>query len=269
MPSSRYYRFKTISKKEKNKKIKILFFLLFFSILILTAFWLIFISFFFNIQNINFSDNTTLNRDNVLNIISNIAPFGLSENLLILSKSRLKSELAAAFPFITDITIKKKLLHTITVEFNKRIQIGIWCHPPGDEPQADNCYYFDKDGVAFAKTPETEGSLILKIEDGSKNNISLGDRVLSGDQINFIIVFSSKIAENNKFKILEFKIKPNSSVDLEAITDKNWSIYLDEKQEPVAVANNLLSILEEAIKNTGNLEYIDLRIPSRIFYKLK
>jgi len=269
MPSSRYYRFKTISREEKIKKLKILFSLLFLLTIILTAFWLIFLSSLLKIQNINFSDNTVLNRDDALNIISNIAPFGLGENLLILSKSRLKSELAATFPFITDITIKKKLFHTVIIYFYKRIQIGIWCRPAGGEPQADNCYYFDKDGVVFADTPETEGSLILKIKDLSKNDILLGDKVLDNNQINFIIDFSSKVAENNKFKILLFKIKPNPSVDLEAITDKNRSIYLDEKQYPAAVVNNLLSILEEVVKNTGNLEYIDLRIPNRVFYKLK
>lgn len=236
---------------------------------ILTVFWLIFMSSFFSIQNINFSDNTVLNRDETLNIISNIAPFGLSENLLILSKSRLKSELAAAFPSITDITIRKKLFHTVIIDFAKRIQVGIWCHPAADHPQGNNCHYFDKDGVAFAETPETEGSLILKIEDLSKNNILLGDKVLDNNQINFIIAFNNKILENNKFKILEFKIKPSPSVDLEAVTNKNWSIYLDEKQDPAVAVNNLLSILEEAVKNTENLEYVDLRIPSRVFYKLK
>ena len=109
----------------------------------------------------------------------------------------------------------------------------------------------------------------MKIKDLSKNDILLGDKVLDDNQINFIITFNDKISENNKFKILEFKIKPSYSVDLEAVTDKNWSIYIDEKQDPVMAVNNLLSILEEAVKNTGNLEYVDLRIPSRVFYKMR
>lgn len=262
MPSSRYYRFKTTSKEEKIKRLKILFFSLCLLAFILSVFWLIFISSVFNIQNVVLSDAAVLNRSDILNIIFNIAPFGLGENLIILSKSRLKSELIATFPSITDIIIKKKLFHTVVIDFHKRIQIGIWCNEM-------NCYYFDKDGIVFSQTPPTEGSLILKIKDLSKNNIALGDKVLDNDQINFIIAFSGKIAENSKFKILEFKIKPNSSIDLEAITSNGWSIYLDEKQDPAAAVNNLLSILEEAVKNTENLEYIDLRIPTRVFYKLK
>lgn len=261
MPSSRYYRFKTMDREEKIKKFKILFFLLSIFGFIMVIFWLIFISSFFDIQNINLSDNTALNRDNVENIILNIMPLGLGKNLLIVSKASLKSRLIAAFPQITDVTIKKKLFHTIIIDFKKRIQTGIWC-----QSETGTCFYFDKDGVIFAEAPQTEGSLILKIKDGSKNNISLGDQVLDSNQINFIFAFSGKIAENNKFKILEFKIKPSFSIDLEAVTDKNWSIYLDEKQEPIAAANNLLSILEEVDKNKENIEYIDLRISNRVFY---
>lgn len=261
MPSSRYYRFKTISKEEKIKRLKILFFSLCLLAFILVAFWLIFISSVFNIQNINTSDAAVLNRSDALNIILNIAPFGSGENLIILSKSRLKAELNAAFPSITDIMIKKKLFHTVIIDFRKRIQIGIWCNET-------NCYYFDKDGNIFSQTQQTEGSLILKIQDLSKNNVTLGDKVLDNDQINFIIAFSGKIAENNKFKILEFKIKPSSSVDLEAVTNWGFSVYLDEMQDPAIAAANLFTVLNESVKNSvGNLAYIDLRIPNgRIFY---
>lgn len=244
------------------KRLKIFFFSLFFLSVILAILWLVLISPLFYIQNINFSNETILNRNDVLNIISDTAPLGLDKNLIILSKSRLKSKLTAAFPSITDITIKKNLFHTLTINFQNRVQIGIWCNN-------NNCYYFDKNGIIFFPVPQTEGSLILKVEDLSKSDIALGDKVLDNNQINFITAFSDKIAESNKFKILEFKIKSSLSVDLEAITNKNWSIYLNNKQEPIAAANNLLSILEDAVKNTGDLEYVDLRIPSRIFYKLR
>lgn len=265
MPSSRYYRFKATSREKKTKRIKFLLLLLFIFISISAVFWLFFISPFFNIRNINISDDATVNRSDALNIISGTAPFGLSKNLLILSKSRLKEKLAAAFPAVTDIVIKKELFHTLIINFQKRITSGIWCRPADDGSQGDKCYYFDKEGVAFANAPETEGSLILKIEDGSKNNVNLGGQVLNKNQINFIITFNDKINTNNKFKILEFKIKPNPSIDFEAVTDKNWLIYLDENQDPATAANNLLTLTKEAIKNTDNLKYVDLRIPNNIF----
>ena len=97
----------------------------------------------------------------------------------------------------------------------------------------------------------------------------MGDKVLGDNRIYFIINFIDIVGKIDKFKILEFKIKPSSSVDFEAVTDTGWLIYLDDTQDPKVAVNNLLTVLDEAVKNTGNLEYIDLRIPSRIFYKLK
>lgn len=270
MPSSRYYKFKEVSREERIKKLKSS--LLFFGIfcLFVGIIWIVFLSPTFKIKEINIiSDSIYLNRDDILKIISDIAPFGLKENLLVISNSRLKSELTATFPAITDISVKKKLFNTLTVNFKKRVQIGIWCHPTGGQPQADNCYYFDKEGIVFSQAPETEGGLILKITDLSKNDIPLGDKVLGDNRIYFIINFIDIVGKIDKFKILEFKIKPSSSVDFEAVTDTGWLIYLDDTQDPKVAVNNLLTVLDEAVKNTGNLEYIDLRIPSRIFYKLK
>lgn len=271
MPSSRYYRFKTTSREERIKKLKTLFFSIGICSLFLVIIWAIFLSPILKIKNIDIiSADNHLNRDNILKTISYIAPLGFfKENLLVLSKSNLKSELSSNFPAITDITVEKKLFNTLTVNFNKRIPVGIWCHYMGSEPPADNCYYFDKEGIVFVRAPQTEGSLILKITDLSKNEISLGAKVLNNSRINFITTFRDTLNEINKFKILEFKINPNSSVDFEAITDNNWSIFIDDTQDPKITVNNLLTILDEAVKNSGNLEYIDLRIPSRIFYKLK
>ena len=257
MPSSRYYKFKTENQKERMKRFKILFFVFSSSVVILAAVWLIFISLLFKITNVEILENG----------YSDGASSILGSNLLILSKSRLKSELSTVFPDVTNIEITKKLFHTIKIDFQKRAQIGVWCHPMGGQPQADHCFYFDKEGVIFKEAPQTEGGLIFKVIDISKDKAALGDKVLDNNKISFIIAFSRKINENNKFKILEFKIKPKPSIDLEAVTDRNWSIYLDENQEPATTANNLITILEEVVKKTENLEYVDLRIPGRIFYK--
>ncbi|MDP2945985.1 MAG: hypothetical protein Q8N61_00835, partial [bacterium] len=217
------------------------------------------------ITEIKLPENDVVTKNDIHKLMVSSAPLNLGENIFILSKNRVKSGLAATFPTITDIRIKKEPFHGLIVNFEKRIQIGIWC-----QPQADNCYYFDKEGIVFKKAPQTEGALILKIEDFEKKEVFLGNKVLSNEQLTFITKFNNKIIENNQFKIIEFKIALSANFDLEAITDRGWSIYLDQNQDPVLEANNLFTILNEVIKNkASNLKYIDLRVPSRIFYKMK
>lgn len=270
MPSSKYWRFKTIKKEERVKRRKVIFFWLSFTAAFLTIMWSFFMSPFFKITEIKLPENNFITNNDVHKLMINSAPLNLGENMFILSKNRIKSGLAAAFPAITDINIKKEPFHGLIVNFEKRIQIGIWCRPAGDQPQADNCYYFDKEGTVFKEAPQTEGSLILKIEDFEKKEVSLGNQVLSNKQLIFITKLNNKIIENNQFKIIKFKIAPSANLALEALTDRGWSIYLDQNQDPALAANNLLTILDEVLKNkTDNLDYIDLRIPSRIFYKFK
>ena len=270
MPSSKYWRFKAIKKEERAKRWKVIFFWFSFTVAFLTIMWLFFFSPFFKITEIKLPENDIVTNNDIHKLIIDSAPLNLGENIFILSKNQIKSGLAAIFPTITDISIKKELFHGLIVNFEKRIQIGIWCHPAGDQPQADNCYYFDKEGIVFKEAPQTEGALILKIEDLEKKEVSLGDQVLINGQLTFITNFNNKITENDQPKIIEFKIKPSANFDLVAVTDRGWLIHLDQNQDPILEANNLFTILNEAVKtNDSKLEYVDLRIPSRIFYKMR
>jgi len=263
MPSSKYWRFKAIKKEERAKRWKVIFFWFSFTVAFLTIMWLFFFSPFFKITEIKLPENDIVTNNDIHKLIIDSAPLNLGENIFILSKNQIKSGLAAIFPNITDISIKKEPFHGLIVNFEKRIQIGIWCNNA-------NCYYFDKEGIVFKEAPQTEGALILKIEDFEKKGVSLGDQVLNYNQLKFIAEFNNKITENNQFKIIKFKITPSANFNLEAITDRGWSIYLDQNQDPVLETNNLFTILNEVIKDkVSNLEYIDLRIPSRVFYKMR
>ncbi len=266
MPSSKYWRFKTIKKEARVKHRKVIFFWFFFTVALLTIVWSFSFSPFFKITEIKLPENDIVTSNDIHKLMISSAPLNLGENIFILSKNQIKSGLAAIFPAITDISIKKEPFHGLIVNFEKRIQIGIWCQPKADS----RCYYFDKEGIVFKEAPQTEGALILKIEDFEKKEVSLGAQALNYNQLKFITEFNNKITENNQFKIIEFKITPSANFDLEAITDRGWSIYLDQNQDPVLEANNLFTILNEVIKNkASNLEYVDLRLPSRIFYKMK
>ena len=263
MPSSRYWRFKIINRKEKTRKFKMIFFWFFFTAAFLTILWSFSFSPFFKITEIKLPENNLVAINDVRQLIDNIMPLKLGENLLILPINRLKSELAAAFPAITDITIKKELFHALKIDFIKRVQIGIWCNNA-------NCYYFDKEGIIFKDAPQTEGALILKIKDFSPKEVLSGNRALNYEQLKFIIDFNNKIGEKNQLKIIEFKIKPEPNIDLEAITNGDWLIYLDSAQDPSVLVNNLMIVLNESIKNKiKDLKYVDLRIPKHVYYIYK
>lgn len=241
-----------------------------FAAAFISIMWLFFMSPFFKITKITLPENDIVPKNEINNLVANNAPLNLGENIFIFSKNKMKLSLVAAFPAITNISVKKELFHGLDINFEKRIPIGIWCQPTDTKPETGNCYYLDKEGIIFREAPTTEGSLILKIRDSEKKDIAPGNQVLNNNQLKFIIEFNDEIIEKNQFKIMEFSIKPSANFDLRATTDQGWSIYLDQNQNPALEASNLFTILNDAIKNKiKNLDYVDLRIPSRIFYKLK
>jgi hypothetical protein len=263
MPSSRYYRFKSHSSKERAEKRKTILLWSCFIVIFIFIAWSFFASPFFKITEIKLPENNIVTANDIRKIMTDSAPFDLGENLFILSKSNIQVTLTAAFPMITGINVKKELFNGLTVSFEKRIPVGLWC---GEI----NCYYFDKEGIVFKEAPVTEGGLILRIQNSEKKEISLGDKAINTELLKFIMDFNNKLLDNGQIKIVEFKIGPSADFDLKAVTAHGWLIYLDPKQNPALAANNLFTILNEVIKNkVSSLEYIDLRIPTRIFYKLK
>ena len=263
MPSSRYYRFKTLNKKERKRKLKTTLFWSAFTVAFFTIIWSFFISPFFKITQIQLPESDIVTKEDIEGLLVANLPFKIGENILLLSSGRLASALAIAFPTITNLKVSKKLFHTIVIGFEKRVQIGFWCNE-------STCYSLDKDGIIFKEVPISEGSLILKIKDFENKSVSIGDKILDDNNLKFIFSFNEQVEKVNRFKITEFKIKPASNIDLEATVDGEWSIYLDPAQNPEIEASNLFTVVNEALKNKlNNLSYIDLRIPSRIFYKLK
>lgn len=259
MSSRRYYRIKEQTREEKAKKRQKFFFWFLFFLTFSIAAWSIFFSPFFRITEIRIPENGQVTNGNIKSFLKSNKPFDLGENILVLSGDRLKADIASAFPDITDIVVEKDFFNSITIDFKKRIQVGLWCN--------DNCYYFDKEGIIFKEAPLSEGSLILKVKAYDKNDATIGARVLNPEEFDFITKFSEEINKSDKLRISEFRIKPSSRLDLEALTDGNWSIYLDKNQNPILEAKNLFIILDESVKNkVSDLEYIDLRFFS---YKLK
>lgn len=270
MPSSRYWRFKTIKKEKKIKKRELILFWFSFGAGFVFILWSFFASPLFEITEIKLPENSMITNSYVHKLMADSMYFDFGKNLFLLQKSQIKYNLTAAFPDITNISVKKELFHRLVIDFEKRTQIGIWCHLADDNSENNRCYYFDKKGIIFKEAPQTEGSLILKIEDLSKENISLGAQALTDKQLSFITSFNKKIIENNTFKLVKFKIKSSENRDLEAVTDQGWSVYLDQNQDPALEATNLFTVLSEIIKDkSSKLDYIDLRVPSRVFYKLK
>lgn len=227
-------------------------------------------------------------------------------NILTLSKNNLYEIFRETFPQIDSINIEQKPLHSLAITISERKEAAIWCEArlniinrkrdeqenveiigdlnlPEQEEQEDvaGCYYIDKSGVIFKRAPQVSGSLFLIIKDfsGSKlrlnesdenaadGYIQLGDKIANPQIIDIIVNLRNKITLNKEFRAKEFKIYKFN--DLRILTSEGWEIYFDPAGDAQGQLDALLLALDKEIseEKRRNLEYIDLRVKGRVYYK--
>lgn len=128
-----------------------------------------------------------------------------------------------------------------------------------------DCYGLNEAGVVYTKAPYVEGNLIFKIDDRSSRSLVLGHKFLPKDQ--WI---------ERMFKTIDLLKKQNigiKSVYIKDINLKEWGLNLFSGPDIYFsfdfVPENLNQVVESFFKQSGSksYDYIDLRIPGRIYYK--
>ncbi|GEM_PF-1470776 len=184
---------------------------------------------------------------------------------------------------------------TIEIIIEKRKSIGIWCQieemqsmtdlsttTPDEvvesqnqalkeEPKIKKCFYIDKEGIVFKESPLISGSLVLNIFSSKKQLVDLRSEVVSPEIIDFILTIDKKLPKiktvtGPSWQILDFKII--SPEDLRIRTVQGCQIYFNPTYSVDSQLKALEMASEKEIKeNWPSLEYIDLRIEGRVYYR--
>jgi len=146
----------------------------------------------------------------------------------------------------------------VQIKVREREKIAIWCNA------GDNCYWLGIDGVFFEEAPLAEGSLILTVFDSDSGAVAEWKKAIEERFVRNLISVLKGVAS------LRFPIKKVTfDRRLQEITVQSYSgpdLFFSIRFDP---ALNLASM--SSLKETTGLkgiQYIDLRVENRIFYKL-
>jgi hypothetical protein len=233
--------------------------------------WLVFFSDYLYIEDIYVSGAQTLD----VAVIKAVAAEKLAgEHWRIFPRSHiffyrtagLSEALQAQFIRVASVNFSPDIhRRRLNIEITERNPVGFWCAPNGE------CALLAEDGVILEPMGRPEGIGAFVIEDASAAEFALGTRLMAPEWILFMKEFSSALAP--EILIRSYIIEPESlsAGYIRARTSADWDILLNvefgQERRTAAVVKTLL---EEEIRNRINrLEYIDLRIPGRAFYKLR
>lgn len=132
------------------------------------------------------------------------------------------------------------------------------------------CFWLNEKGVAYHKSSRFSGNLVLLIEDKTSRTLVLGQELIKPailTELNFLkkqilkeTGLSLKIGETQDLKIDDFNF----------ITDQGWSLRFsisENTYKTLAVLKQTLTQINP--QDIPNLEYIDLRVPNKVYYKFK
>lgn len=251
------------SRKGISSKKKIICILILF--LILAIGYVLFLSPVFKIKEIKISGNRAITNEEIKNSLDNfilkkLLIFFNRNNILLAKENDLENILLKDFFRISSVEINKSILkRTINLKITERKEAGIFCR--------GECYYIDEWGVIFEKAPQTSGTLILSIKDYSQRDTEIGKNVIDEDFMLRLIDLRESLAEELGLRVLDFIIDGESK-DLKINTNEGWYILFDKTREFRNQLDSLKLVLDEKIKGERkNLEYIDLRIENRVYYK--
>ena len=246
------YHYRHRKKRKINKRVIIMIISLF---VLAGLAYLFFYSPAFNIKKMEIFGNKEIKSEEIQNILS-------YANIFLTSSQEIKKDLLKMIPKIASLEIKKNIFkRELEISLTEREDIGIICN--GDSNQ---CYYIDEEGIIFENAPQTSGSLIILIKDYSQRDIKLGDKIFTAEFFKLISEIKDEMANMN-LKVLNFDSMNFPIQDVKVMTNERWYAFFNFKNNIKSQLSALKVALKEKIKNRAGLEYIDLRIENRVYYK--
>jgi len=229
---------------------------LFFCILLTAATYLVFFSPYFRVEKVTFSDTKYVSRSELDGVVTSSKGI-LNNNIITFGFFNFRSRLGEVTG-VKNFKIIRKFPTNIYIEIEEKSPIFVW-------QILDRKYLVDENGYAWANYEDKYASLPL-IVDTKNVPIQIGSKIVPGTFVSFSSDLFGNFEGTTGTKIAKAEVLDIVS-DLKITSSAGWYVYFDTSRTAKNELTSLVRVLEEVRKKGRRLEYVDLRIDNRIFYK--
>ena len=266
----------SVPKKEKKRERKfsrVLFWLLFLGFLGICGYILLF-SPYLDVDSVSIEGNQDISKreiaDNVAKSIEGkYFSFFPKKNFFFVNKKDINAALKSNFDQLEVASIEKKFPGTISIQVTERRPELVWC-------SGGVCYFVGKDGLAYGGAAGTDEKLrkkgFLTVIDDSAVPVDLGKTKISPDYIGFIEAADLMLRDGLKLDPAEsFHTAGIASGEISVKNREGWTVKLGSEFSVEDAKKVMQTLFEKELNEEvrKNLDYLDLRIKNKIYYKIK
>ncbi len=255
------------SKRKKKRRLIIRFLLLLFAVavVIVIIIWSFYFD-YFRIKNIAVEGNSFIEKEKIIGNINNsisgkyfyIIP---KNNILIASKKEIADNLLNNFFRVKSADISKKLPDGLMIKIEERNPSALLC-------EDKNCFFVDDSGYVFEESPFFSGDIFIKfIDQRNERNFSANTKILSEEEFKNLVNFSELLSKDG-IRISGIILKNEGLYEFHI--SEQWYILLSQRSDYKISFDNLKIALNEQIKEKRpELEYVDIRLQNKVFFKYR
>jgi cell division septal protein FtsQ len=218
--------------------------------------YLVFISGVFSVDQVDFSSTKFIDRGALASKVKENKTF-LDNNIITFGLLGLSGRLEQVTG-VQKASIKRQSQHHIYVEVEEKAPLFVW-------QSGGSKYLVDEDGYVWANFEPKYTSLPV-IVDTKNVPVVINDKVANANFIKFFQDLTSNFTTTTNSKIAKYEVLDTSS-DIKVSTSDGWYVYFDTNHLAKSQLTNLGRVLAQVQNSKQKLEYVDLRIENRIFYK--
>lgn len=222
---------------------------------IILALYVVFGTKFFWLDTLKITGNHLATQEQITNVLF---PKGFKGvNAVSWPEGLATRRLLKNIPQVNAVSFSRNLISNVfTVVISEHQTSVVW-------QTAGEKFLVNRYGVVYDKAKDNIPLII--VEDLKNVPVSMNQKVVAPEFIEFVTSFVANLPRKTNIAITRITV-PETTFEVEMYTNQKWRIILDTTRPPDDQLNSLVRVLREMEANPPR-EYIDLRIPNKVFYK--
>jgi len=260
------------AKKEK-KFSRFLFWLLSLGFLGICA-YILFFSPFLDIDTISVEGNQDISSNEIVahvekSLEGKYYNYFSRKNFFLISKNNINGTLRSNFDRLEVASIEKKFPKTILIKVTERKAELVWC-------SGGVCYLVDGSGLAYSGATGTDEELrnnsFLTVIDDSARPVEIGKTKIDPAYISYLESINDLLKNDLKLDPIESYHTPGmASGEISVRVAEGWILKISSETSPEATKKIIETVFEKELdgEQRKNLDYLDLRVKNKVYYKMR